>query len=80
MGPGRASSPALGPVVPPKRAATGVGLVGPAGPAADNPMDDASIGSSATHTCRSRKSHLVKPRLAIEQEADRILIMPHGDR
>jgi hypothetical protein len=47
---------------------------------ADNPMDDGSGGSSATCTCRSRKNHSVKSRHAIEREADRILIMPHGDR
>jgi hypothetical protein len=47
---------------------------------ADNAMDDGSGGSSATHTRRSRKSHSVKPRHAIEREVDRILIMPHGDR
>jgi hypothetical protein len=43
-------------------------------------MDDALGGSSATCTHRSRKSHLVKPCLTIEREADRILIMPHGDQ
>ena len=53
---------------------------GQQGKPADNPMDDGSGGSSATHTHRSRKSHSVKPRHAIEREADRILIMPHGDR
>jgi hypothetical protein len=42
-------------------------------------MDDASGGSSATSTRPSRKSHLVKPRLTIKREANRILIMPHGD-
>jgi len=53
---------------------------GQQGEPADNPMDDGSGGSSATRTRRSRKSHSVKPRHAIEREADRTLIMPHGDR
>jgi hypothetical protein len=47
---------------------------------ANNPMDDGSGGSSATCTRCSRKSHSIKPCHAIEREADRILIMPHGDR
>ena len=54
--------------------------LGQQGEPADNPMDDGSGGSSATPTRRSRKSHSVKPRLAIEREANRTLIMPHGDR
>jgi hypothetical protein len=53
---------------------------GQQGEPVDNPMNDGSGGSSATHTRRSRKNHSVKPRHAIEREDDRTLIMPHGDR
>jgi hypothetical protein len=57
MGPGRTTSPAMGLVGPPERAATGVGPVGQQGEPADKPMDDGSGGSSVTRTRRSRKSH-----------------------
>jgi hypothetical protein len=46
----------------------------------ENPMYDASGGSNVPCTCRSRKSHSVKPPLMIDQEAYRTLIMPLGDR
>jgi hypothetical protein len=43
------------------------------------PQDGASGGSNVAQTCHSRKSHVVKPPLTKEQEADRILIKPLGD-
>jgi hypothetical protein len=80
MGPDGPAALALGLVRPPERAATCVDQWAQQAQPTDNPMDDALGGSSATCTHRSRKSHLVKPCLTIEREADRILIMPHGDR